>query len=180
MGKIVIAGQEVTEFDELRVASDRSIIKARQEKLDRDHQAHLRQEKLSKYKLWKPFPDNIRIDKSHIHGWGIFCNDENGIKKDTRLGITHIFTKLEEFQENDHGLIRTAIGAFINHSKTPNCEKQKHKTVNQQFIHGADTTNWRIRSKDKYYTLVALKDIPYNHELTVCYTLYEIPDEEDL
>ena len=98
MGKIVIAGQEVTEFDELRVASDRSIIKARQEKLDRDHQAHLRQEKLSKYKLWKPFPDNIRIDKSHIHGWGIFCNDENGIKKDTRLGITHIFTKLEEFQ----------------------------------------------------------------------------------
>lgn len=62
-----------------------------------------------------PLPFNLTIRKSQIHGLGLFSTEIISIG--TNLGMTHY--KHDEFQ---HGLIRTPLGGFINHSDEPNCE----------------------------------------------------------
>lgn len=62
-----------------------------------------------------PLPGNVYIDKSAIHGMGIFARVD--IPKGYNFGITHVAD--ERFPD---GYIRTPLGGFINHSNDPNVE----------------------------------------------------------
>ena len=99
---------------------------------------------------YKPLPDNITIKESPIQGLGLFATKE--IEEGTYIGMTHI-----AYIKAEHGMIRTPLGGFGNHSDTPNCFKV-HK-----MEHMAST-----------YWLVAGRDIEPDEEITWKYTLYEI------
>ena len=64
--------------------------------------------------MYRPLPNGITIGKSGIDGLGVVATKE--FKANTVLGIVHIANK-----NFPHGYIRTALGAFYNHSETPNC-----------------------------------------------------------
>ena len=74
----------------------------------------------------------------------------------TILGIVHVLDK-----NFPHGSIRTALGAFYNHSDTPNCKNVKG------FWHQLPV---------KY--LQTIQPIKAGDELTAQYTLYNDFDEE--
>jgi len=64
---------------------------------------------------YKPLPKEVTIDKSTIHGLGLFA--KTNIKPKHILGVTHIGNK-----DYENGYIRTPLGGFINHSDKPNVE----------------------------------------------------------
>tara|TARA_A100000164_G_C21894729_1_gene767252 strand:- start:1 stop:288 length:288 start_codon:yes stop_codon:yes gene_type:complete len=90
-----------------------------------------------------PLPENILLKQSKVHGMGLFAKSK--ILKDTSLGMSHI--------NIDGEIIRTPLGGFYNHSKTPNCIKYE---------------------KDNRFYLNTISDIEEGEELTVKYTLYNI------
>ena len=65
--------------------------------------------------MWKPLPSYLTIQKSNIHGLGLFATDN--ILKNRYLGLSHIIVNNE--------IIRTGLGSFYNHSNNPNCIKMK-------------------------------------------------------
>jgi SET domain-containing protein len=95
---------------------------------------------------YKPLPANIYLNKSDIHGMGLYAGEE--IKKGHEFGITHVYD--EDFE---NGYIRTPLGGFFNHSEDPNCEA---------YVSG------------RYIKLRAIKDIMKDEELTAYYWLYEM------
>lgn len=95
---------------------------------------------------YKPLPNYLAIRKSKIQGSGLFATKD--IPEGTVLGISHILTR-------DHGLLRTPIGAFYNHSDTPNTERRYHMKDISKF------------------ELVTLIDIFKGEEITVKYSLYD-------
>tara|TARA_B100000575_G_C23115158_1_gene644564 strand:+ start:1496 stop:1816 length:321 start_codon:yes stop_codon:yes gene_type:complete len=97
---------------------------------------------------YEPLPPEVYLAESEIHGFGIFAQDI--IPLGTFIGIAHVKTKLS-FQ---HGLIRTPLGGFINHSEKPNCK------LESSFF-------------DEWNTLVTIKDIMPDEELTLAYSLYD-------
>ena len=68
-----------------------------------------------KLKTFEPLPSSLTIQKSPIHGLGLFTTCK--IPEQTVLGISHV--KDDRFS---HGYIRTPLGGFFNHSNEPNCE----------------------------------------------------------
>jgi len=68
-----------------------------------------------KLKTFKPLPSNVTIQKSTIHGLGLFALAK--ISAETELGISHV--KDNRFS---NGYIRTPLGGFFNHSTKPNCK----------------------------------------------------------
>lgn len=90
---------------------------------------------------YRPLPIGTTIKKSKIEGLGLYTLMD--LEKNQDLGISHVVNK--DFKNN---LIRTPLGGFINHSKTPNAA---------------------IVKKGEYYHLVALIDLPKNTELTCDY-----------
>ena len=90
---------------------------------------------------YTPLPSNIYIDRSPIHGHGLFAAEH--IDSGTDFGITHVFD--ERFPD---GLIRTPVGGFINHSFNPNCK----------IVESGDTIH-----------IVTLATIRTGEELTVDY-----------
>lgn len=99
--------------------------------------------------MYKPLHKDIKIGPSLIHGLGLLAIVEIG--KDTNLGATHFPNKNEL-----HGYIRTPTGGFINHSTNPNCRKEEDTSGILYLI-----TNENINAGD---------------ELTIKYTLYDIPE----
>lgn len=93
--------------------------------------------------MYKPLPDCVTIKKSSIHGLGLWAVQP--IKEGTELGMSHFYWG-EDLQ-------RTPLGAFYNHSDTPNVEK--------------------IR-RDSRFFLVALRDIHPGEEITATYTFYKL------
>ena len=65
--------------------------------------------------MYRPLPNYLTIKESQIEGLGLFATD--GIDEDFVIGITHI--RDDRFSD---GYSRTPLGAFFNHSETPNCE----------------------------------------------------------
>ena len=63
--------------------------------------------------MYKPLPDGITIKQSDVQGLGLFATKD--FPADVILGIVHIHNK-----NFPHGYIRTALGAFYNHSDDPN------------------------------------------------------------
>jgi SET domain-containing protein len=91
-----------------------------------------------------PLPTNVDIQKSSIHGNGIFAT--KAIPAGYNFGITHVADP--EFPD---GYIRTPLGGFVNHSTTPNCAFVPH---------------------ERGFTLHVLKAIQPGEELTADYPLY--------
>ena len=98
--------------------------------------------------MYKPLPDGITIKESAVQGLGTFATKD--FKANIVLGIAHIKNK-----NFPHGFIRTALGAFYNHSETPNCKSL------QGFWHQLPVVY-----------LMSIKDIKAGEELTAKYTLY--------
>ena len=105
---------------------------------------------------YKPLPDYLTIKNSPISGLGLFTTKP--IEQGTYIGMTHI-----AYIKAEHGVVRTPLGGFGNHSDTPNCFKV-HK-----MEHMAST--WWI---------VAERDIKAGEEITWKYTFYNPNEEEDM
>lgn len=97
-------------------------------------------------------PDNLTIKDSPIHGQGLFANEI--ISKGTELGESHCFLMQDYDVEtktwNRKEWIRTPIGAFLNHSNSPNVTVETKGSGNTAF-------------------LIALRDISEGEEITVTY-----------
>ena len=102
--------------------------------------------------MYRPLPDGITVGPSNIEGTGLLTTKR--IIADVVLGIVHIANK-----NFPHGYIRTALGAFYNHSDNPNC------ITKNGYWHQIPV---------KY--LVTLRDIEAGEELTAKYTLYTVDD----
>ena len=98
--------------------------------------------------MYRPLPDGLTIKASNVQGLGLFATQP--FEPDTVLGIVHIANK-----NFPHGYIRTALGAFYNHSDEPNCKTLKG------FWHQIPVVY-----------LVTTKNIMENDELTAKYSLY--------
>ena len=90
-----------------------------------------------------PLPSSLHIKDSPIHGQGLFAKTD--INSDTELGESHVFLMQdwdgEEFKRKEW--LRTALGAFINHSDTPNYYVEIRYNV------GALTTIQEIQAGDE-------------------------------
>ena len=98
--------------------------------------------------MYRPLPDGLTIKESKVQGLGLFAIKE--FDPDTVLGIVHI-----ENKNFPHGYIRTALGAFYNHSEDPNSKTLKG------FWHQIPVVY-----------LVTIKGIMSGDELTAKYSLY--------
>jgi SET domain-containing protein len=114
---------------------------------------------------YKPLPFCVTIDKSLIHGLGLFATED--IPADIKLGITHYFIRsdLDVYAEGSSSsggyqnvrvheaykeIRRTPIGGFYNHSEDPNC--------------------YSLITSD-HAELVTLRDIEVGEELTTFYNI---------
>ena len=91
--------------------------------------------------MYRPLPDGLTIKASKVQGLGLFATQD--FEADTVLGIVHIANK-----NFPHGYIRTALGAFYNHSENPNCI---------------------VETKDNLNLIIANVDIMRGEEITVDY-----------
>jgi len=102
------------------------------------------QVKIKNMSHYRPLPNYLTIKPSTIDGLGLFTNVD--IDNNFTIGVTHV--KDPRFED---GYIRTPLGAFINHSDTPNGE----------FYEDGD-----------FIKLKTIREIKEGEELTSKYTLY--------
>tara|TARA_Y100001949_G_scaffold167205_1_gene164667 strand:+ start:293 stop:697 length:405 start_codon:yes stop_codon:yes gene_type:complete len=114
--------------------------------------------------MYKALPDCLTIDKSKIHGLGLFATEDIG--KDTNLGISHVKNTSSKFENN---YVRTPLGGCINHSDDPNCIK---------FIPNVVVAPDVKVSLPDYMSLKTIRKIRRGEELTVTYTLYSIEEDK--
>ena len=114
--------------------------------------------------MYKALPDCLTIDKSKIHGLGLFATED--IDKDTNLGISHVKNTSSKFENN---YVRTPLGGCINHSDDPNCIK---------FIPNVVVAPDVKVSLPDYMSLKTIRKIRKGEELTVTYTLYSIEEDK--
>ena len=99
--------------------------------------------------MYKPLPDGVTIKESKVQGLGLFATRD--FDADVVPGIVQ-----KQKKNFPHGSIRTALGAFYNHSDNPNCKNVAG------FWHQLPV---------KY--LITTKPIKEGEELTAAYTLYK-------
>ena len=99
--------------------------------------------------MYKPLPDGLTIKESDVQGLGLFATKD--FDADVVLGIVHVLNK-----NFPHGSIRTALGAFYNHSDAPNCK---------------NVSGFWHKLPVKY--IITTKPIKTGDELTAAYTLYK-------
>ena len=97
-------------------------------------------------KHFRPLKSYLTVQKSGIEGLGLFATED--IPVGEVIGITHVYD--DRFKDN---YIRTATGAFINHSDTPNVSL--------------------VNNGDMKYGK-ALRHIKKGEELCTQYTLYSL------
>ena len=97
-------------------------------------------------KHFRPLKPYLTVQKSGIEGLGLFATED--IPVGEVIGITHVYD--ERFKDN---YIRTATGAFINHSDSPNIKL--------------------VTDSDMRYGK-ALRHIKKGEELCTQYTLYSL------
>ena len=102
---------------------------------------------------YRPLPPSICIQKSPIHGMGLFAHEN--IEAGVNLGITHLKSPIDGLFPQNY--CRTPLGGFYNHSKTPNAE-----TYDQ----------------GRFIKLRAIQDIKGGEEITSYYRLYSLREEE--
>ncbi len=97
-------------------------------------------------KYFRPLKPYLTVQKSGIEGLGLFANEDLPVGE--AIGVTHVWD--ERFKDQ---YIRTATGAFINHSETPNLKL--------------------ITDGDMRYGKT-LRHIKKGEEITTQYTLYSL------
>ena len=113
--------------------------------------------------MYKSLPDFLTINKSDIHGLGIFATQD--IPSNSDLGISHIRNSVGHFENN---YIRTPLGGFINHSAKPNCIKY------QPFVVAAPPIESGY--EPPFYSIKTSRFIKKGEEITIFYTLYKIDE----
>jgi len=103
--------------------------------------------------MYRPLPDSLTIKTSKVNGLGLFTTE--GIAQGANIGISHIEI---ENDKKEIEILRTPLGGFINHANEANTVK-------------VELHDDRYR---KIWTLVALRNIKPEEELTVRYTFYNI------
>ena len=102
---------------------------------------------LDRLKTYQPLPSGLMVADSRISGQGLFTNRR--LVAGTELGISHYRV--------DKLMIRTPLGGFINHSETPNCQRNQI----------------RIRPGFDKWNLMVIEDVEEGEELTLKYKLYD-------
>ena len=97
-------------------------------------------------KRYKPLPNYLTVATSGINGLGLFALED--IPEGKEIGITHHHLWEE--------VVRTALGGFINHSKSPNCKLE------------------RIISTSVLYATLPIKK---GEEITLKYTMYKVEEK---
>ena len=122
--------------------------------------------------MYRSLPDFLTINKSYIHGLGIFATQ--GIPPNIDLGISHIRNSVGHFENN---YIRTPLGGFINHSAKPNCIKY------QPFVVAAPSSGGHLYRSGRqseyespFYSIRTLRFIEKGEELTIFYTFYKVDE----
>ena len=137
--------------------------------------------------MYRPLPDGLTIKESDVQGLGLFATKD--FEADMVLGIVHIMNK-----NFPHGAIRTALGAFYNHSDDPTVVRMVTDSLPKlKFgdVLDVDATTKKFPGNDndgenvffnlqekpdaKYFFMVAAKDIKSGSELTANYNLYTYP-----
>jgi len=108
--------------------------------------------------MYNPLPDSLTIKQSGINGLGLFA--QKGIAQGTNLGISHLEMAM---LDNKQEIYRTPLGGFINHSNEANAVKVELRT------NGQDPS-----CVTKKWSLVTLRDVKKEEELTVRYTFYNV------
>jgi len=99
--------------------------------------------------MYKPLPEMVTIKESPIDGLGLFATED--ISQNILIGKIHVPNEKEP-----NGYFRTPLGAFGNHSNTPNC--------------------FKLLMDDGTWWIMANRDININEEITWEYTLYSVKD----
>ena len=76
--------------------------------------------------MYKPLPDGLTIKESAVQGLGLFATKD--FNADVVLGIVHVLNK-----NFPHGSIRTALGAFYNHSDQSKAGCQWHYIADSEL-----------------------------------------------
>lgn len=97
---------------------------------------------------YRPLPDVVTIKQSAIDGLGIFATAP--IDAGTVLGRTHYYL---EFRGD---LLRTGLGAFINHSEEPTCELVVGDDINERYV----KTLYRLSPGDELTTKYSIVKPP--------------------
>lgn len=95
---------------------------------------------------YRPLPDFLEIRRSPIQGQGVFTLLP--LSPNDVLGLTHSY--LYRGTSSTPILVRTPLGAFLNHSPEPNCQ---------------------IRVSEDDWYLLTLRDIDISEELTIDYEI---------
>ncbi len=103
---------------------------------------------MTKIMTFVPLPKSITIQPSKLHGLGLFATED--IAKGVKLGLSHV-----EYDNTKDDLIRTPLGAFVNHSNTPNAD---------------------LLDDRKEWVLITRKEIKKGDEITVDYTPWYDPE----
>jgi len=98
--------------------------------------------------MYRPLPECVTIRKSGIEGLGLFAVKD--IPIGTNLGESH--------RKDNADWLRAPLGAFYNHSESPNCIKSE--------VYKNPFRTWM--------NLLTLREIKAGEELTVNYTLYKV------
>ena len=118
--------------------------------------------------FYRPLPDFVTIKESPIEGLGLYAKET--IEKDTVIGLTHIKNELFE-----NGYIRTPLGGFYNHSKTPNAVSIFCDTLDNvksgSILKNYDSAVLNVSSN--YRFMVSLRKIEAGEEITLKYNLYD-------
>ena len=112
--------------------------------------------------MYKPLPPYLTIEKSDIHGLGIFATSD--IQIGANLGIAHV--ELPNFPQ-EH--CRTPLGGFYNHSDEPNCTLIEGTELYQLEPVVKSSTIFLIVKK-----LFTIQDIKCGHEITCGYSIYQM------
>ena len=117
---------------------------------------------------YQPLPSCLTIQKSEIHGLGLFATEN--IPQGTNLGIAHVLIPHAE-KTFPQSYCRTPLGGFYNHSDTPNCEI---KSMIKYFYNPAS----HHRLVTTIMELFTIKDIKEGQEVTSKYLLYKINENK--
>lgn len=98
---------------------------------------------------YKPLPDIVTINKSEVHGLGLFSTKH--IDEGAKIGVTLFFTA-------KFGHIRTPLGGFVNHSDDPNCFVMREDDT--LVLYAAENIEDRVELTINYLTLPYLCEDP--------------------
>lgn len=115
--------------------------------------------------MYSPLPKSVMLDKSNIHGYGLFATKD--IPEGTILGISHVHHDLFP-----NGWIRTPLGGYYNHSETPNCKL----VTNQSGAMGLNNMDEGFLTEIKL--LQTIEYIKKGTELTCTYTIWKFEEKQ--